>query len=159
MARLESFQHVTHVGQRHYLAIGAGLTVRAAIDHGFGGDVRNKLGNPVKRVKIVGGDGGAGLDLDSPNAEAGLIQQVALQTPCVSEEGKVGPPSLVEAALEGFHDDQVLEERSAKGMSDDLLRVFNTDKIAGQPNVVEVELGRFDQALSDVGVKGRQLER
>ena len=43
-------------------------------------------------------------------------------------------------------------------MSGHLLGMFDTHKIAGQTNVVKVKLGRLDQALLKIGVKGLELE-
>ena len=43
-------------------------------------------------------------------------------------------------------------------MCGDLLGVSDADEIAGQTDVVEIELGRFDEALSYIDVIGLELK-
>ena len=78
---------------------------------------------------------------------------------CISEEGKIGLAALIEAVLDRLRHDNVFKERSAKRMSRDLSRVFDAKEVAREPDIVEVELGRLCQTLSDAGVKRRLLER
>ena len=43
-------------------------------------------------------------------------------------------------------------------MSSHLAGVFDPDEITGQPYVIKIELGGFDQSLPNIGVKRWQLE-
>ncbi len=109
-------------------------------------------------MEIIGRNGRTSLDLNGANAAACLIKEIAFQTPCIAEEGQVGWLAPIETVFERLRHDRILKKCSTQRMGCNLRRMFDTDEIAGQPNVVEVELGRLDQTLSEVGVKWLELE-
>ena len=59
----------------------------------------------------------------------------------------------VETVLEYLGDYRIFEKGAAKGMRGYLPRVFDADQIAGESNIVEIELWGLDQTLPKVGVK------
>ena len=62
----------------------------------------------------------------------------------------------VQAVLEYLRDDRVLEQGAAKRVGAQLPGLLDADEVARKSNVVEIQLGRLDQALSDVGVIRRK---
>jgi len=95
--------------------------------------------------------------LGHTDAVAVLVEKVAFDSVRVPEEREIRPATGVEAVFEGLDHDGVLEERPPRRVRRHLADVLDTEEVAGQSHVVEVELGRLDEALADVGEEGRQL--
>lgn len=71
---------------------------------------------------------------------ARLAEQIAFQSAGIPEEGELGSVAEVEAVLEHFDHRDVLEQRSPERMCGNLAHVVNADEVAGQADVIEVEL-------------------
>jgi hypothetical protein len=80
------------------------------------------------------------------------IEQVDLVSGSIAEEAEIASLPFIEAIFEKFHEDEVLEKIPAQGMMGDVGGVLNPDEISRQPDIVEVELGGFDQTLPDIAV-------
>lgn len=64
----------------------------------------------------------------------------------------------MEAEFERLRHGSVLEQRAAQGMRTQLGGVFDTDEVARETDIVEVQLRRADQPLAQVRVERREQE-
>ena len=153
---VESREQCGQVLKRHDLAVPPRPPVLSSMDHGLGANSREQLRDAVERREMTPTDPRPGLGLDHTDAVAVLVEQVAFQPVRVPEKREIRPATGVEAVFEGLDHDGVFEERPPGRVRRHLAGVLDAEKVAGQSHVVEVELGRFDEALADVGEKGRQ---
>src|SRR5947209_6409417 len=139
------------------------LRFGAAIDDDSFGDAGNwmrgeSLGETFERGEVLARRSLAGLDLHQHEVGSLLQDQVDLQAVAVAIEGKPWPAAAMEMSLGDLGHDPGLEEGSLQGVRLDLARAFDVEQARRQPGVVEVELGRLDETLAEIGEKRRQAE-
>ncbi len=98
-------------------------------------------------------DGGTGLDLDGHKVVPAIDHQIDLATPVVAPVVQAGHDTAIDVGLAHFGGDPRLEQRTSQGVVAQLVGGTNGEQSAGEAAVEEVELGRFDNAFSEVAVQ------
>ena len=132
--------------------------VRSGVEDGPAVDRVRKPRQPPDVVghRIVGRP--CALDLEEPQATARLHGQVGLDARLVSHVVERGRQALVEAGLQGFHHDHVLEKSAAQWVTQNLLRRIDLQQMRRQPHVREIDLRRLHEPLAEVVVVGLKAE-
>ena len=126
----------------------AELSFRTSVVDGPGEDIGQFLRNQVERIEPVRCSCRSGFDLEGAGAADVLIEQAALKTAVVPENGQIGPAAPIETALERFYYDCLLEQRPANRAGANLSGAFDSDEVACQADIVEIELRSLDQPFT-----------
>jgi hypothetical protein len=73
----------------------------------------------------------------------------------VSEVINLRPPAAIDLRLDHFRGQEPFEQHPQEGRFCKFGRGVDTEQVTGQPRIREIDLGRFDQTLAEIFVKGR----
>ena len=116
------------------------------------------LGEALEGGKVLPGRGLGGLDLYEDEIGAPLEDEVDLQLAAVAVEGEPRPVSAMEVSLGDLGSHPGLEEGSPQGVGRKLAGVLDVEEVRRQAGVIEVQLGRLDEPLPEIGEERRQAE-
>ena len=106
----------------------------------------------------VGVERGGGLDLRREELSSGMFDHIHLYAIGVSVEVEVGSFPRIERMLHLFKDNEVLEKSAAKRVVCQLFDCLDSRQGAGEPSVVEIELGGFYEPFAPILVPRRKKE-
>lgn len=112
----------------------------------------------LQALEIVGVQRFPGLDLDGDEACSLVDDDVDFITQVIPPEMEVRCQPVVEPVFYQLGDDEAFEQAALLRMDGQMLRALNVQQPGGQPTIIEIELGRLDQPLSEILMMRPQQE-
>lgn len=101
-------------------------------------------------------DGGAGFDFDGGQLTVLFDEQIYLGPPGLTIVKQAGMQPVVNEAFVDFGDNPAFEDSTPQWMQTKLFRFSDTEQVAHQSAVKEMQLGCLDDLLADVLVLSRK---
>ena len=135
----------------------AGVTVLSAVDQGGGFQgLAAEIAPPAQAGEHIAGHGLTGFYFHREEPAGLFDEQVDFMAGSVAPEINGWCPAMVQISFGRFRDNVVFEKCAAKGMCRDLGRLPDTQQMAKQPGVVEVEFRAFNHPFVEITVMRRQ---
>ena len=109
----------------------------------------------LKVLEKIRSCGGTRFDLDGIQPSALIDEQVDFKTTGLPIMKQTGLHAAVHAGLVDFGDDPAFEDGTAQRVEAKLLRFADTQQVTHQAAIEKMQLGCFDDLLTDVGVPCR----
>ncbi len=104
----------------------------------------------VEAAECVGRNGLARLAFDQERPLPGLRHCVRLLTISIAEERHIGDRTAVQVGLDDLRQYPRFEDGTTQWMEAQLFRAADSQQIADQSRVVEMQLGRLEKSLANV---------
>jgi len=112
----------------------------------------------MQPFKIVIADGCPRFDFHGGNTRSALYQQIDFIAPGIAPEVQIAAPAAMIAIFQCLNDHHILKQVPPEWMAVHMALFFDTKQIAGQANIIEIELGYFYLTFRNIGVPWPQLK-